>query len=203
MTSFVGLTGGIASGKSSVSRLFAARGVPIVDADLVAREIVAPGEDGLRAIVEAFGDDVLGADGALDRPRLAAKVFSDPEARKRLDAITHPRIALRSMQKMAAVASTQVPYGIYDAALLVENGTYRAMAALVVVAATRETQLARLVARDGIDEAAAEARLRAQLPLEQKLTVADYIIWNDGSLAMLEARVDELHRTLTTRFSAL
>jgi dephospho-CoA kinase len=200
MTAFVGLTGGIASGKSAVGRLFRALGVSVVDADEVAREVVERGSEGLAEIVEAFGSGVLGPDGALDRKKLAAIVFEEPDLRKRLEAITHPRIGARSMQLMAAVAARGERLAIYEAALLVENGSYRMMQALIVVAAREETQIARVIARDGFDEAAARARIAAQLPLAQKIAVADYVIWNDGTLDELAAKVREIHSALLARF---
>jgi dephospho-CoA kinase len=201
MTTFVGLTGGIASGKSTVAARFRALGVPIVDADQLAREVVEKGSDALHEIVHAFGPEVLAEDGSLDRKKLGAVVFDDPDARKRLEHITHPRIGALSMQRMAEVASSGAPYGLYEAALLVENGAYRAMHGLVVVACKPETQLARVMARDGLDEDAARARLAAQRPLEDKLVAATWVIWNDADLATLEARVDETHRAILASLS--
>jgi dephospho-CoA kinase len=196
MTAFIGLTGGIASGKSTVAARFRALGVPVIDADQLAREVVDKGTDGLHEVVQAFGAEVLAEDGALDRKKLGALVFDDPDARKRLERITHPRIAALSMQRMAELASSGAPYGLYEAALLVENGAYKAMNGLVVVACKPETQLARVMARDGIDEDAARARLAAQSPLEDKLAAATWVIRNDGDRAALEARVDETHRAI-------
>lgn len=200
MTAFVGLTGGIASGKSTVGRIFQDLGVTVVDADQVAREVVERGSEGLAEIVAAFGDGVLAEDGTLDRKKLAGVVFDDVDARKRLERITHPRIFARSMQLMAAAAARGEALAMYEAALLVENGSYKLMQALVVVAASAETQLARVAARDGLDEAAARARMAAQMPLEQKIAVADYVIWNDGDRAALEARTREVHTALLARF---
>jgi dephospho-CoA kinase len=182
MTRILGLTGGIASGKSTASARFAELGVPIVDADKLAREVVEKGTDGLAEIVNVFGPEVLDAEGALDR--------------KRLEQITHPRIAALSMQRMAAIATSGAPYGLYEAALLVEKGTHRAMNGLVVVAASPEVQLARVMKRDGLDEVAARARLAAQMPLEEKIAAATWVIWNDGELDALRARVDEVHRQI-------
>ncbi len=200
MTAFVGLTGGIASGKSTVGRLFGQLGASVVDADEVAREVVERGSEGLGEIVAAFGG-VLAGDGTLDRKKLAAIVFDDPEARKKLERITHPRIFARSMQLMAAAASRGEPLAIYEAALLVENGSYKMMQALVVVAASVENQVLRVAARDGIDEVGARARIAAQVPLEKKIEVADFVIWNDGDLAALEARTREVHAALLARFA--
>lgn len=200
MTAFVGLTGGIASGKSTVGRLFRQLGATVIDADEVAREVVERGSEGLAEIVEAFGEGVLADDGTLDRKKLAALVFDDADARKRLERITHPRIMARSMQLMAAAASRGEPLAIYEATLLVENGSYKMLQALVVVASSAENQVKRVAARDGIDEAGARARMAAQMPLEKKLEVADYVIWNDGDLAALEARTREVHAALLARF---
>lgn len=200
MTAIVGLTGGIASGKSTVGRIFRELGVQVVDADLVAREVVAKGSEGLAEVVRAFGEGVLAHDGSLDRKKMGEIVFADPEKRKRLEAITHPRIAARSMAALAALARRGDAYGVYEAALLVENGSHRMMAALVVVAASAETQLRRVMARDGLTEREARARLVAQLPLEEKIAVADHVIWNDGDHAALRARTEEVHRALTERF---
>ncbi|HJL18360.1 MAG TPA: dephospho-CoA kinase [Sandaracinaceae bacterium LLY-WYZ-13_1] len=196
----VGLTGGIGSGKSTVARVFTEQGVPVVDADRVARDVVAPGSDGLTDVVEAFGREVLDADGALDRAKLADRVFDDEEARRRLEGILHPRIAARSMARLSELATEGHAYAIYEAALLVESGSHRMMQALVVVSARRETQVARVRARDGLDDAQIERRLHAQLPLEEKVAVADYVIDNDGTLEQTRAQVLEVHRALLARF---
>ncbi len=201
MTAVVGLTGGIACGKSTVAAIFVELGVPVVDADQIAREVVAPGSEGLAEVVREFGADVLGPDGALDRKALGAIVFADEARRRRLESITHPRIAARSMERFGELAaSADAAYGIYEAALLVENGSHRMFAALVVVAATPAAQLARLIARDGLDEGAARARIAAQLPIEQKRALADHVIDNDGDRASLAARTREVHDALARRF---
>ena len=196
----VGLTGGIGSGKSSVARIFASEGVPVVDADQVAREVVEPGTEGLAEVVKAFGADILDEGGRLDRAALGARVFSDPAARARLEEILHPRIALASMARFAELARAGHSYAIYEAALLVENGSHRMMSALVVVTASEATQIARVRARDGLDEDAARARIAAQLPLADKVKVADYVIENEGSLEETRARTLEVHRALEARF---
>jgi dephospho-CoA kinase len=201
VTAFVGLTGGVASGKSTVGKLFRKLGAAVVDADEVAREVVERGSEGLAEIVTAFGPDVLAGDGSLDRKKLGAIVFEQPEDRVRLERITHPRIFARSMELMAAAAARNEALALYEAALLVENGSYKMMQALVVVAAHEATQLARVAARDGLDEGAARARMAAQMPLEKKIAVADYVIWNDGDLATLEARTREVHAALLARFA--
>lgn len=196
----VGLTGGIACGKSTIARFFAELGIPVIDADRLAREVVEPGTEALADIVDAFGEEVLLPDGSLDRKKLGDRVFSDRAARMRLNAITHPRIAAASARRMSELADVGAPYVIYEAALLVENGIHRAMGALVVVSARPETQLRRLMERDGIDEEAAQARIDSQLPLGEKVAVADYVIQNDGSLGEARRRVLDVHGALTKRF---
>ena len=196
----IGLTGGIASGKSCVSRVLEQQGVGVVDADVIAREVVAAGSEGLREVVAAFGTDVLAADGGLDRTRLAAIVFDDEQARRRLQAITHPRIARRSAERLAALAESDAPYVVYDAPLLVEVGAHRGLDALIVVAADEATQVARAVTRDGAGEQETRRRIAAQLPLARKLEVADYVIHNDGSLQELERRTLAVHREIMRRF---
>lgn len=187
-----GLTGGIACGKSTVSRLFAARGARIVDADVVAREVVAPGTEGLAALVTAFGATILHADGSLDRERLAARVFDDPAARATLNAITHPRIAALSLQRLDEARRSGAPRVLYDAALLFEVGRAEHFRPVVVVTSPPEVQIARLRARDGLSEAAAAARIASQMPVAEKAARADHVIDNGGSLAHTEAQVDAL-----------
>jgi len=187
-----GLTGGLASGKGVVSARFAARGVPVVNADELAREVVAPGSPGLAAVVEAFGAAVLGPGAALDRKKLAARVFAEPEARRRLEAITHPRIQALMRERMAALARRGEPLACYEAPLLVEVGSAEQLRPLVVVAATEEHQVARAARRDGMSETEARRRLAAQLPLAEKTKVADYVIHNDGSVLEAEAAADRV-----------
>jgi dephospho-CoA kinase len=193
-----GLTGGIASGKSSVSRFFKDAGIAVIDADLLAREVVAPGSEGLAEIVSAFGPGVLDATGALDRKRLGERVFSDPEARKKLNAIAHPRIAALSMERAALLASEGHALACYEAALLVENGLAEAFRPLVVVAVSPDVQLERLCARDALTKDEAIARIQAQLPLAAKIATADFVIDNSGSIEETHARaagvLDELRR---------
>ena len=185
-----GLTGGIASGKSTVGRRFAERGVPIVDADRLARDVVAPGTEGLRAVVDAFGPQVLAADGSLDRAALGAIVFADPGMRKALEAITHPRIARAGQTRMVDLAAAGHRLACYEAALLIEAGTADLFRPLVVVGAPESVQIARTMTRDGLDEAAARARVRAQKPLSEKVALADFVITNDGSVENLLASAD-------------
>lgn len=192
----VGLTGGIASGKSTVSRLLAERGAVVVDADLVAREVVEPGEPALEQIVAVFGQDVLGADGCLDREALGAIVFSDPEANKTLRAITHPAIGARMGAMIDAVRDTD-RIVVLDAPLLVEAG-WTGMP-MIVVAADPEVQVERMIRDRDMSDGDARARMSAQASLEEKLAKADIVIWNNGSLAELEARVDEVWADLQRR----
>ncbi|MFT3927317.1 MAG: dephospho-CoA kinase [Myxococcales bacterium] len=197
----VGLTGGIASGKSTVARQFEQLGVPSVDADQLAREVVAKGSVGLAAIVEAFGVEVLLQDGNLDRKAMGQKVFSDPIARAKLNAITHPRIASLGAERVRALAQKGVPYVLYEAALIVENGLHRGMGALVVVSADAATQRTRIMQRDLLSLAEAEARIAAQAPLEKKLAVADFVIDNSQvNVETLGERVREVHQALLSRF---
>ncbi len=198
----VGLTGGIAAGKSTVSRAFEALGVPIVDADLLAREVVEPGTEGLAEIVRVFGADVLQADGRLDRKALGARVFADAALRAKLNAITHPRIALAAAQRMQAIAKLQVPYAMYEAALIVENGMHRGMHALVVVSVDELTQLERLKLRDGLTHDEALARVAAQAPLAHKLAAADFVIDNSTHRDLTLSRVNEVHDALLARVKA-
>lgn len=187
-----GLTGGIASGKSAVARRLRARGVPVVDADVLAREVVAKGTEGLAAVVAAFGEGVLAEDGALDRKKLAAVVFEDPTRRRDLERILHPRISALGMERAAALAAAGEPLACYEAALLVENGLADAFRPLVVVAAPEDVQVARACARDAAEEAEVRARIRAQMPLAEKVAVADHVVHNIGSLADLEAETDRI-----------
>lgn len=196
----IGLTGGIASGKSSVSSILGGLGVEIVDADRVAREVVAPGSEALDEIVKAFGEDVRRADGTLDRERLGGIVFRDPGARARLEAITHPRIGKRSAERIALAMQSASPYVVYDAPLLVEVSGHRGLDALIVVAASEAQQIERAVARDGMTQEEAKRRITAQLPLADKVALADYVVQNDRSLAELEAATRDVHMRILARF---
>lgn len=178
-----GLTGGLGSGKSTVAELFRSAGVPVLDADRIAREVVEPGTDGLAEVVRVFGEGVLRPDGSLDRGRLAALVFGDDAQRRRLNAILHPRIASRTLELAAALEEKGERVACYEAALLVENGLADAFRPLVVVAAPEEVQVARAVLRDSCTESEARARIRAQLPLQAKVAAADYVIDNGGDRA--------------------
>jgi len=187
-----GLTGGIASGKSTVAARLRRRSVPVIDADELAREVVAPGTDGLRALVEAFGERVLGPGGALDRKAVARIAFADDEARRTLNAITHPRITRLTMERAAELARAGEPLACYEAALIVENGVADAFRPLVVVSCPEDVQVARVRARDRASAEDALARIRAQKPLAEKVAVADFVIDTSGSLEDNARRTDEV-----------
>lgn len=193
----VGLTGGIGTGKSTVAAMLAARGAVVIDADRLAREVVEPGEPTLARIVEEFGPEVLGPDGRLDRKALGALVFADPARRRRLEALTHPPIRARLDARLEALARAGFRgVVVVDAPLLVESGLHRAMDRLVVVTADEATQLARLMARDGLDRAEALRRIRSQMPLAAKARLADHVIDNSGDRAATEAQVERLWAAL-------
>lgn len=193
-----GLTGGIASGKSTVSRMLRELGAQVLDADVIAREVVEPGTPGLQAVAERF-PGVLDADGRLDRARLGARVFGDPRERAALNAILHPLIGQRFLLRTQALAGQGVERVIYDAPLLIENRLHEGMDGVVLVWVPREVQKARLRARDGLDEAAAEARLAAQLPLDEKRLHATWLVDNSGELGATRARVEEVWRAMLAR----
>jgi len=186
------VTGGVASGKSAVCERFAALGVPVFDADVAAREVVEPGQPALAEVVDAFGPDVLDAQGRLDRRRLRALVFADRDARRRLEAIVHPRV--RAWLK-AQVDRADGPYVAVAIPLLVEGGgrgNYPWIDRVLVVDVAPATQVERLMRRDGVDRALADAMLAAQASREQRLAAADDVIDNEGDLAQLHAAVDAL-----------
>jgi dephospho-CoA kinase len=193
----VALTGGIATGKSTVSSMFRTLGCPIIDADLLAREVVEPGEPALADIAREFGPGVLGPDGRLDRQAMATVVFSDADRRRRLEAITHPRIRERLTARLNELAQRGFDgVVIFDAAVIIESGGYKQMDRLVVVTADEAAQLARLRARDGLDEAEALRRIRSQMPLAEKAKLADHVIDNSGDRAATEAQVRRVHAAL-------
>lgn len=197
----VGLTGGIGAGKSEVSRLFVSYGAVLIDADRIAREVVEPGTPGLAAVVEAFGEDVLTEEGTLDRPRLGSIVFADPDKLATLNAIVHPLVGARSAELESRAAAGDVV--VHDVPLLAENGLAPLYDLVVVVDASPETQLDRLVRLRGMVETEARARMAAQATREQRLAVADLVIDNDGPLDALAPQVrkvwDELERRAADR----
>lgn len=197
----VGLTGGIGAGKSEVSRLLAGYGAVVVDADRIAREVVEPGTPGLAAVVEAFGTSVLTPDGALDRPKLGAVVFADPERLRTLNAIVHPLVGARSAELERAAGPEAIV--VHDVPLLAENGLAPLYDLVVVVDASPGTQLARLTALRGMTEEEARARMAAQATREQRLAVATLVIDNDGPLEALEPQVRAVWKELTERAASV
>jgi dephospho-CoA kinase len=190
-----GLTGGIASGKSTVSRMLRELGAEVLDADVIAREVVEPGTPGLQAVAERF-PGVLDASGRLDRAKLGARVFGDPKERAALNALLHPLIGQQFLLRTQELAERGLERVIYDAPLLIENRLHEAMNGVVLVWVPREVQKARLMGRDGLDEAAAEARLAAQLPLDEKRQHATWLVDNSGDLGTTRARVEEVWRAM-------
>jgi dephospho-CoA kinase len=186
----IGLTGGVASGKSAVASAFERLGVPTVDTDHLARAVVEPGQPALAAVVREFGPEVVGADGRLDRRRLRERVFADAGLRRRLEAILHPAIRAALAAEVAAVTA---PYVVIGIPLLVETGQQSAFDRVLVVDCPAETQLARLRARDAESAAGAAAIVAAQASRAARLAVADDVIENTGSLEALEAAVRRLH----------
>ena len=192
----LGLTGGIASGKSTVTALLTALGAHVIDADVIAREVVEPGQPALAEIVAAFGPSALDAQGRLDRAAIGQRVFQDPSSRATLNAIVHPRVAQAMIQRAQRAGQAGFAWVIYDAALIVENGLHGALDSLIVVGLKPQAQLARLMARDGLDAAQAQARLDAQLPLQDKIAVADYVVDNSGDQEELARKCVALYAML-------
>ncbi|MEM6810182.1 MAG: dephospho-CoA kinase [Pseudomonadota bacterium] len=186
----IALTGGIASGKTAVSNQLGQLGAAIIDTDVVAREVVAPGSEGLAAIRDAFGDEVTGADGSLDRARMRERVFSDPAARRELEAITHPRIRA-TCATMAARATGD--YLVFVVPLLVGSDFVAMVDRVLVVDCPREVQFARLMARDGETAEGARRILDAQSSREERLAIADDVIVNDADLDALARKVADMH----------
>ncbi len=203
MTYVIGLTGGIASGKSTVARLLVARGAAVVDADLIARQVVEPGQPALAELVARFGAEILTAEGRLDRTRLGAIVFADPAARADLGRITHPRIGAASAAAIATWAAAGAGVVFYEAALLVENQIHATLAGLIVVAASPAVQAQRTMARDGLTLPAARARIAAQLPLADKVAVATWVIDNDAGEAELVRELDRVLADLEAKYGAI
>jgi dephospho-CoA kinase len=193
----VGLTGGVASGKSTVSAILAELGAVVIDADVLAREVVAPGTDGLAAVVAAFGAGVLAPDGSLDRPALGAIVFGDEERRRELEGIIHPRVRARAAE-IAAEASPGAVV-VHDIPLLTETGQASSFGAVIVVDVPVETQLARMIELRGMSRADAEARVAAQATREERLAIATHVVENTGTLEELRAKVAEVYAELGGR----
>jgi dephospho-CoA kinase len=197
----VGLTGGIATGKSTVSNMLQGLGAEIIDADQLARQVVEPGQPAWREIVEEFGRDVLTPDGTLDRKKLGAIVFANPEQRKRLEAITHPAIRARVKARVDELAARGFA-GIvfYDAAILIEALGHQDMDRIVVVLTDEATQVARLRGRDGTDDAEGRRKIASQMPLAEKAKLADYVIDNSGDR---EATAEQVRRVFATLMGEL
>jgi dephospho-CoA kinase len=194
----VGLTGGIGSGKSTAARMLRERGAVVFDADVLAREAVAPGTEGHRAVVERFGADVLAPGGELDREALAAVVFADPAARRDLEAIVHPEVRRLFAEGSEAYRDTDRVV-VLSAPLLVETGMHSAFDVLVVVAVHEQVQVERLMRDRGMSEDEIRARIDAQAPLEDKAAVADILLDNEGSPEDLERQVDRIWDDLVAR----
>lgn len=193
-----GLTGGIATGKSTVSRLFVDKGMPLIDADVVARDVVAAGTPALAEIAQRF-PGVVRADGTLDRAALGQRIFGNSAERDALNAITHPRIRQAVLEKSVALADAGAPRALYDAPLLIENRLHEGLAGVVLVVAPREVQRARLMARNGLTAAEADTRIDSQLPLDEKRKHATWVIDNGGTPEATAAQVDTVWNALLAR----
>nr|WP_202797215.1 dephospho-CoA kinase [Kribbella flavida] len=195
----VGLTGGIGSGKSAVSARLAARGAVVIDSDVLAREVVARGTDGLAEVVAVFGDGVLTADGELDRPAVGRIVFGDEQARRRLEAVIHPRVRARAAEIEAAAPADAVV--VHDIPLLVETGQAAKFDLVLVVDVPVELQVERLTSQRGMAADEARRRIASQASREDRLAAADVVIDNSGSLDELDRRLDQVWATLTARIA--
>ena len=195
MIKLVGLTGGIGSGKSTVARMLRERGIPVLDADTIARQVVEPGEPA-HSEIDAAWPEVMAADGRIDRKKLGAIVFSDPASQARLQAITHPRIREQVAVQAAALALSGHRLAFLEAALLVETGYYQQLDGLVVVSLDEEAQVERVMARDACSRDSALARIRAQKPLADKIRVADHVIDNGGCVEATRARLAQILQAL-------
>lgn len=194
----VGLTGGIASGKSTVSGMFRDLGVPVIDADVIAREVVAPGSRALGAIVDAFGEEVLTEEKSLNRARLGEIVFSDPAKKKVLEGILHPEIIAEQDRRLKGLEREgRTPVAIVDAAVMIESGSWKRFDSLVVVDCDESQQIGRLRLRNGMDEEEAVRRVNAQMPLSEKVKYADHVIDNRGSIDDTRKQVEELMKLLS------
>jgi len=193
----LGLTGGIACGKGTVSRLLAELGAVVIDADAIGHEVIAPGKPAWRDVVGSFGESILREDGTVDRKKLAEIVFGDADARRKLNAITHPRIAQEIQVRLADLARSGHETAIVEAALIGEADAATAFDAVIVVDAQPSAQIARLIERDGFSEKAARRRVEVQMPATAKMKQADYVIDNSGSIERTREQVEALWRKLT------
>ena len=192
----VGLTGGIASGKSTVAKILERLGAAIVNADLLSREVVEPGQEGWKEIVANFGTDVLQPDQTLDRQKLRAIIFNNPDARKTLEAIIHPRVRALAEQRIRQHSDAGIAVIVYEVPLLFEAKIHEWLRPVILVACDVDTQRRRLEQRDQIDAAAAQKIINAQMSLEEKRRLADYVIENNGTLADLELQVCAVYAKL-------
>jgi dephospho-CoA kinase len=197
----IGLTGGIATGKSHVRAVFEALGVPTIDADVLARDAVAPGSAAFEAVKTRFGPAVLDATGALDRKKLGDVVFADQQARRDLEAIIHPRVVETIDRWFSSLDPAAHRFAIADVPLIYEAGREGDYDAMIVTACEPDTQIRRVVARDGITEAEARQRIAAQMPLAEKVRRADYVIRTDGLVANTNAQVHDVYRRLMSTFT--
>lgn len=202
-TAVIGLTGGIASGKSSVAARWRDRGARVIDADALAREVVEPGQPALDVIARTFGAEYILPDGRLDRRRLGAHVFADPAALARLNAITHPAILARVGRALADAHRDGLPWVVYEAALIIENQLHPGLSLLVAVLADPAAQLARTIARDGLDESLARQRIAAQTDNATRRAQADLLIANEGGLEHLAPEADRVFDAIVARFGPL
>jgi dephospho-CoA kinase len=199
----IGITGGIATGKSQVSAILRARGAEVIDADVLARQVVEPDRPAWHAIVARFGQAVVDENGYIDRKALGAIVFENQTERAALVAITHPQIAMASQAAFMQARDNGYRVVFYEAALLVENGAYKTMSALVVVTALAQVQLERIMKRDQLTEAQAKSRVAAQMPQDAKTEVATWVIDNSGDRTLLQRNVDELCEKIDHRFGSI
>ncbi|MCA9572114.1 MAG: dephospho-CoA kinase [Myxococcales bacterium] len=194
----VGLTGGIATGKSSVGRILTGLGVEVIDADRVAREVVEPGQPTLAALVQALGPEILDADGRLDRPAMREAIANDPEVKATLDRITHPAIRTAIAQRLVQLGESGAEAAVVDAALMVETGSHALYPQVIVVSCHPDTQLERLIGRDGMAPDAARRLVATQMPLAEKERYATVVVRNDGTPEELEAAVRAAWAELTS-----
>lgn len=194
---WIGLTGGIATGKSTVAKLLRDEGLPVIDADSLAREVVAPDSDGLKAVVSAFGRDILCPDGSLDREKLGRLIFSSTDLRLKLEGILHPLIQERKNVERLRMEREGAAMAFYDVPLLFEKNLEKDFDKTVLVFAPAEVQRARLRERDGLSEQQIESRMNSQLSIDEKLKRADYVIFNQGSMSDLKANVSAVLKDLT------
>jgi dephospho-CoA kinase len=196
-----GLTGGIASGKSTVAGFLREVGVPVLDADQLGHQVLDKEGEAYGPVVAEFGEDILTDGGQIDRQKLGGKVFDNAESRAKLEAITHPAIARLVSKGLELIEARGIDLCFYEAALLVETGIYKSLEGLVLVSCSMETQMRRIIARDRISREAAAARIASQYPLEEKVAMADYVVNTDCSFEETRAAIVEVVAELRARFT--